>query len=58
MSVLCYCVQSTFVPTFVSVCVQVPFPVALRVWDAMLLEGQKVVVAAAVTLLRMNKSKG
>ena len=48
---MCFPLQTCFIS------VQVPFPVALRVWDAMLLEGEKVLVAAAVSLLKMNKSK-
>ena len=51
LSSVCFPLQTCFNS------VQVPFPVALRVWDAMLLEGEKVLVAAAVSLLKMNKSK-
>ena len=51
LSSVCFPLQTCFIS------VQVPFPVALRVWDAMLLEGEKVLVAAAVSLLKMNKSK-
>jgi hypothetical protein len=35
----------------------VPFQVALRIWDAFLLEGQRVLVSAAVALLKVNKKQ-
>lgn len=38
-------------------CSQIPFSLCLRVWDIYLLEGEKVSIAMAYTVLKLHKSK-
>lgn len=43
--------------TLVSVCVQTPFTLTLRIWDIYIMEGERVLPAMSYTILKLHKSK-
>jgi len=36
---------------------QLPFQLVLRIWDAMMFKGEKVIAAMSLVILKLNKSE-